>query len=205
MTSTTRRSGALARKLSNMEHHVSHKQCRDCEAVKPCSAFPRNANNKDGLYTYCRDCTSARNKQKYVANLQHNLKRSREYKATYPEAVVRWNAARKSKPITDRQRQQARDRLRAWKKANRGAVNADKMRRIASQRNATPAWADRGAIRKIYEQSAGLRLLGFDVEVDHLVPLNSPLVCGLHVEANLRIVPTKVNQQKGNKTWPDHP
>jgi hypothetical protein len=38
--------------------------------------------------------------------------------------------------------------------------------------------------------------------VDHLVPLTSPLVCGLHVHCNLAVVAHLENSRKGNSIWP---
>ncbi len=41
--------------------------------------------------------------------------------------------------------------------------------------------------------------------VDHIVPLQNPLVCGLHCEANLRIILGADNFAKCNRWWPDMP
>ncbi len=34
--------------------------------------------------------------------------------------------------------------------------------------------------------------------VDHVIPLQGRMVCGLHVEGNLRVVPASVNARKHN-------
>ena len=39
--------------------------------------------------------------------------------------------------------------------------------------------------------------------VDHIVPKINPLVCGLHVPANLQVLHWRVNTQKANLWWPD--
>ena len=39
--------------------------------------------------------------------------------------------------------------------------------------------------------------------IDHLVPLNSEKVCGLHVQDNLRCISEQINMKKGNRYWPD--
>jgi len=80
-----------------------------------------------------------------------------------------------------------------WKREHPAVVAAQAARRRAAIQKATPKWADEGAIRKIYEEAAKKRW-----HVDHIVPLRSPLVCGLHCEANLRVVPPEVNLRKGN-------
>lgn len=58
-------------------------------------------------------------------------------------------------------------------------------------------WAQ---VRAIYEQATA----GID-EVDHIVPLSHPLVCGLNVPWNLRVTPKWYNQSKSNNYWPDCP
>lgn len=61
-------------------------------------------------------------------------------------------------------------------------------------KRATPKWADKQKITKIYERAARQGKM-----VDHIIPLNHPKVCGLHVHNNLRATPKLVNLSKGNK------
>lgn len=57
----------------------------------------------------------------------------------------------------------------------------------------TPKWANRVAIKEIYKNCPN------DCHVDHIIPLNSELVCGLHVETNLQYLSVKNNIKKSNK------
>lgn len=70
----------------------------------------------------------------------------------------------------------------------------------ARNAKATPPWADLQAIALIYMQA---RRQG--MEVDHIVPIGHPLVCGLHVEHNLQLLRSDANRAKGNRWWPDMP
>jgi len=93
---------------------------------------------------------------------------------------------------------------RRWRAKNKHAINAHTARRKANQLQATPAWANQFFIDEIYDLAQRrTRVTGIEWEVDHVVPLKSPLVCGLHVEHNLRVIPAVVNQAKGNRHWPD--
>lgn len=73
-------------------------------------------------------------------------------------------------------------------------------------RSRIPAWADRAGIREAFKRARALTLAtGVRHSVDHIVPLNHPLVSGLHCPANLRVIPLDVNIRKSNATWPDMP
>jgi hypothetical protein len=69
---------------------------------------------------------------------------------------------------------------------------------------ATPPWADFGEIKKIYSEAKRMTLLtGINYTVGHIVPLNHPMVNGLHVAWNLQLEPASANFIKGNKFYPD--
>lgn len=69
---------------------------------------------------------------------------------------------------------------------------------------ATPPWADMKAIRAVYDEAARLTWeTGVQHDVDHIVPLNHPRMCGLHVHYNLRPYPAGPNNAKSNHWCPE--
>lgn len=78
-------------------------------------------------------------------------------------------------------------------------------RRVRESR-AKPEWADKPCIREIYDLARRRsEATGIQWQVDHIVPINSKRVCGLHVEHNLRVIIGAENSAKGNRYWPDMP
>jgi len=64
---------------------------------------------------------------------------------------------------------------------------------------ARPKWANLEEIDKIYQTARRLTIeTGIPHEVDHIVPIRHPLVCGLHVEYNLRVITAQENNKKSN-------
>lgn len=49
------------------------------------------------------------------------------------------------------------------------------------------------------------KITGVKHHIDHIVPLNSPIVCGLHAWTNLQVISYRENIGKGNRYWPDMP
>ena len=56
----------------------------------------------------------------------------------------------------------------------------------------------------IYEEMQRLNLAGGDFVVDHIIPIQNQLVCGLHVPWNLNLITRGENSAKGNSFDPDH-
>lgn len=78
---------------------------------------------------------------------------------------------------------------------HRGEYNARNATYRAAKSLATPLWADKNKITEIYTNCPK----GF--HVDHIYPLNSTWVCGLHVENNLQYLTAQQNMSKGNRKF----
>jgi hypothetical protein len=90
-----------------------------------------------------------------------------------------------------------RTRVAAYKKANAHKVNATAARRHAKKLSATPSWANPAKIEAVYAEATRLtRETGIKHHVDHIVPLISKLVCGLHWEVNLQVLTWHENAKK---------
>jgi hypothetical protein len=72
------------------------------------------------------------------------------------------------------------------------------------KRNGCPPWADQKKIEAVYAIADFLtRKTGVPHEVDHYYPLMHPLMCGLHVHWNMRVITAEANQRKGNRLPPE--
>ena len=160
----------------------------------------------------------------YVANkARMNAQGAARYAAdkdSYKARARKWQAANTEKRTASQRRRRERDPVAAseanradWLKHNdkRKAAKAAYRKerpdislhhvRLRQTRKvqATPAWADLDAIKAIYREAAAItKATGTPWHVDHEIPLKHPLVSGLHVPANLRIIPGRLNQSKGN-------
>ncbi len=94
---------------------------------------------------------------------------------------------------------------RAAKKAENRARAARRLRTAGRRRMlllklATPPWADRREIAKIYKECRRrTREEGIQYQVDHIWPIDHGACCGLHVHWNLQILTATENSRKNNK------
>lgn len=96
-----------------------------------------------------------------------------------------------------------RERIAERRRNRRAELTALEMRRYATKLRATPSWSETEEIKAVYAIAGAWRQAGVDCNVDHMVPLQSNKVSGLHCLANLSILPKVGNVAKGNRWWPD--
>jgi len=89
-----------------------------------------------------------------------------------------------------------------WKANNKLQVRADTKARRRKHREATPSWITRkqkSEIRHIYQVAITMtQTTGVQYVVDHIYPLRSEAVCGLHVPWNLQVMTQEENLKKSN-------
>ena len=128
-------------------------------------------------------------------NREAAAERTRRWSEQNREAV-----AERTRRYYEENREAAAERTRRYYKDSPEKVIARCANRRASRLNATPLWADRAKIVAVYAAAARLaEETGVPHHVDHIVPLQNPHVCGLHVPWNLRPLPAVENMSKNNR------
>lgn len=124
------------------------------------------------------------------------------------ESIKPFNEFNKSKKETDGYNSSCRDCCKQYYETNRDTLLEQKQeygkahlpqrlannaKRRAIKNMAIPSWANLEKITKIYN------LCPKGYHVDHIIPLQGELVCGLHCEHNLQYLTAKENLSKGNR------
>lgn len=184
-------------KACQSEHHLANRDRRLARQAEY-HAENREANRKRSAEYYANNRDQLR--AAHAAWHRENAEKVAERKATYrlenPEKF-------RGKRVGDTG---YLGYLAQWRKLNRAKVTAASNKRRAQKLCATPAWANFDAIEELYEvAAAATEIFDTPFEVDHIVPLKSKLVCGLHWEGNMRVITKDENRRKKNSVWPDMP
>lgn len=142
---------------------------------KPCSKG--HICERDTSKGMCVDCERERSRIKSLGGYARN-------KAKNPEKLKHWYAER-----YEREKEVRKQRARDNYYKNQKAYNARASLRNKELRKRT---LDRDSVIKFYEN----RPKG--MEVDHIIPINHPLVCGLHCVANFQYLDPEMNRKKSN-------
>lgn len=156
------------------------KKCSKCGLDLNLDNF--HSNGKGGLRSSCKDCVN-----KSVA----------KYKANNTEKVALKDKRYRQANLSSR-RAYGREHYRL----NKSSYAYAEAKRRASKQLATPTWLttkQKEDIKQLYWLAQDLyRTVGEKYQVDHIIPLQNDLVCGLHVSWNLQILPEDQNYAKSN-------
>lgn len=199
------------------------KQCKDCGEVFELENFPKNKNMKSGRLNICKGCKKKTDKKYYGENKKRSSRKARERYLTNKEQIkarVKKNRDENKDHINAKTRflreifpeRFAEYEKRKYKKRRdvilaklaspegRAKANAANAKRRALKLMATPAWANNSKIKEIYKKAKDMEIRdGIKYHVDHIFPLQSPILCGLHCEDNLQILTEDENRRKYNK------
>jgi hypothetical protein len=180
---------------------------RGSKQVKEC---PRCGKEKEppppsGRRDYCKACSKQINKENYDKDPEKARTRSIIY---YYEDLDRARESNRRNYVrhVDQNQQRYRDYARERRRQYPEIRHSINVWHRAQKILATPKWADRSRIVEIYREAIQKTLeTGIKHEVDHIVPMRSKWVCGLHCEDNLQVITQTENQTKHNSYWPDMP
>ena len=155
------------------------KTCNKCNIAKELTEFYRHKKHKDGRSYTCKMCHNKARKEYY----QDNKDREKQLATLWV----------KNNPQKHREYYRSYYNNNRHKEIQRGRIKQLK------RKQCMPEWADLDAIKVVYDEAKRLTLMhGTSYHVDHIIPLQGKLVCGLHVHTNLRVLPAKENLSKSN-------
>lgn len=189
------------------------KICRKCNIEKTEMNFYKAKSNKDGLNNQCKNCfkeevkTNTSKKDKLV--IKEKNKEWRKIRMENPD--YRKSLNQKGKKYYKENKEQHRKSMTEWYENNKEAYL---LGRKDYYKNNKADFRKRDANRRALELNAVLKNLcpiikqelkviykncpeGY--EVDHIIPLNNSIVCGLHVPWNLQYLTIEENRKKSNK------
>lgn len=194
------------------------KQCRKCGAYKPYDQFSKDKTSKDGRCSKCKECHKTYARAHFQRNKQAYAAYSKSWDAANPDKRKAMNqpwrdrnpekheAAKRTYRENNPGANSSPEYLAQWRENNKARIAVYDRQRRDKTKQATPKWANLVVMEWIYRGAIEYsKVTGVPHQVDHIIPLKSPLVCGLHVESNLRIIPATENLKKGNRHWPDMP
>ena len=177
---------------------MKSKSCGVCKVTKDFSNFYKSANGKFGYGTRCKQCdTEYQRTRKAEKNQAYGKWINSDKGSSYK---LKLKANRKNVKLEKLETklelfgEVSEQRVLKWRK--------DAIKRSIAIARATPYWVDKEhklKIMQIYAITQQLQeLTGAIYHVDHIVPLVSDDVCGLHVWWNLQPLPEKSNVIKNN-------
>lgn len=178
------------------------KVCIRCKTEKPSSDFGYEPRMADGVKQPCRKCEYQDQKRRQTPEQKAaNTVFKKEWKKRNPEKVKADNRRQQQK-----NRSKVNENSKRWRQKNKSVMAAHKKKRRAIKLRAAPVWSNDFFVQEAYDLARRrTKATGIAWDVDHIVPLRSKLVCGLHAHTNVQVIPKTENLSKRNFYWPDMP
>ena len=193
--------GRPCRKAGHIsERSANNGECCECKNARSRLAYEKNIDKERERNKLKRKLAYAKNPQKYrdvqKSYYQKNIDKARE--------IARVRSAQWR--LVNPNHKGVREAKQLWKASNRGYAKISKMKRTEATKLRIPNWLTKNDFWMMEEayQLAKVRteLFGFKWDIDHILPLQGKHVSGLHVPANLQVIPQIENLRKNNKYTP---
>jgi hypothetical protein len=131
------------------------------------------------------------------AQQEKDRKRVAADRARNPKLTIR-----KRRQYKEKNKEKIKIQARAYRQQNKEKLSVNTWERLAKKKLATVGWyaSEKDLIQTVFAKAAQ-----YGWEVDHIVPIRSKIVCGLHTWANLQLLEATLNRRKSNRKWPDMP
>jgi len=190
-------------------------KCGRCGEIKELRCFNKDSSKKRGHASYCKICKKereletkdviiSRRRRYYEKNKERILELQKEDRRNNPDKYKQRELLRSEskKEYRNKNKEALKKKKSSYRKKNQSNYNAREAKRRAGKLQATPNWYEKDKIEFVYKKSKELsKLLGEQMEVDHIIPLQGKDVCGLHVWENLQILEKSLNVSKGNRSY----
>jgi len=174
------------------------KKCSTCQTNKEITEFSKRNKNKEERHTQCKSCVRIYlNKYKIVNSVQIKQQRA-WYRFTNIEKLIKQKAEDYQKHKNIRKK-----KMKNYQRANPSIFQNISARRRAVKLQAIPKWLSKEQKKEIKQFYIDANYLSnytqTAFQVDHIIPLNSNFVCGLHVPWNLQLLTKEENCKKSNR------
>lgn len=190
--------------MSTIDSIVGMKTCPKCAVEKLSDDFQKNKSRKDGLHTYCRECSNSMARAKYAANPEPVIARSRKYHQNHPEwskaTLRKWHVENREYRLQKLKERLATDpEFVEYRREVQNRSERERRARIAKATVTKVTKKDYEEILKTYNSSCWICEKPLDKVVwDHVHPVSKG---GTHSIDNLRPACGPCNTRKNSK-WP---